>query len=338
MTDRDLELIRDHLDGRISPANLDGLNRLLENDAEARARFRAIATLEEGLRDLAELPAISRSIPVESLPQPSLINNPTVYDRTVTPIVSSVFTRPLVAAAAGLIIGVFSTSAVWAASESGRQKILTLIHESFESGPSPLVRGVPMELELWTGDFTEVVTGADGVLPIHGKKMLQFQRADHEEKEEPVGYISDLYRVVDLRSFESVVTKDDAVVSVEAGFRSIPFQIPDRYQCGISIYSLKEVPTSPRDWKDLFETRDKLMEESLATAQRWISLDKKGIEWQKGSTELRVPSETRFLVLGIRISDRSAIQPGGAEPQAVEFSGQFVDDIRVTLRRTASDL
>ena len=55
MTEQDHERMRDYLDGEISPANLDELNRLLENDTEARARFRSLATMEEGLRDLAEV-------------------------------------------------------------------------------------------------------------------------------------------------------------------------------------------------------------------------------------------------------------------------------------------
>lgn len=53
MNERDLELIRDYLDDRISPKGLAQLNRILENDADARAEFRAMATLEEGLRDLS---------------------------------------------------------------------------------------------------------------------------------------------------------------------------------------------------------------------------------------------------------------------------------------------
>jgi len=53
MTDKDLELIRDYLDERISPEDLSKLDALLENDAEARAQFRALSTMEEGLRDLA---------------------------------------------------------------------------------------------------------------------------------------------------------------------------------------------------------------------------------------------------------------------------------------------
>lgn len=53
MNERDLELIRDYLDGRISPEGLERLNQLLEIDADARAEFRAMATLEDGLRDLS---------------------------------------------------------------------------------------------------------------------------------------------------------------------------------------------------------------------------------------------------------------------------------------------
>jgi ferric-dicitrate binding protein FerR (iron transport regulator) len=53
MKESDLELARDYLDGRIDKEGLEKLNRLLETDANARAEFRAMATLEEGLRDLS---------------------------------------------------------------------------------------------------------------------------------------------------------------------------------------------------------------------------------------------------------------------------------------------
>lgn len=65
MNERDLELIRDYLDDRISPEGLERLNRLLETDADARAEFRAMATLEEGLRDLSvasEVPLPNRQV------------------------------------------------------------------------------------------------------------------------------------------------------------------------------------------------------------------------------------------------------------------------------------
>ena len=67
MNERDLELIRDYLDDRIKPKGLERLNRLLETDSDARAEYRAMATLEEGLRDLSiasEVPFTDRATPV----------------------------------------------------------------------------------------------------------------------------------------------------------------------------------------------------------------------------------------------------------------------------------
>ena len=58
MRERDLELIRDYLDGHISPEGLEHLNALLATDDRARAEFRAMATLEEGLRDLSVASAL----------------------------------------------------------------------------------------------------------------------------------------------------------------------------------------------------------------------------------------------------------------------------------------
>ena len=53
MNPGDINLIRDYLDDRIDSEGLNRLNHLLETDADARAEFRAMASLEEGLRDFS---------------------------------------------------------------------------------------------------------------------------------------------------------------------------------------------------------------------------------------------------------------------------------------------
>ena len=66
MKENDLELIRDYLDGRLGPEGLERLNQLLESETTARAEFRALATMEEGLRDLSvgeEIPFPAEGIP-----------------------------------------------------------------------------------------------------------------------------------------------------------------------------------------------------------------------------------------------------------------------------------
>jgi hypothetical protein len=336
MTEQDHERMRDYLDGEISPANLDELNRLLENDTEARARFRALATMEEGLRDLAEVPAMSRPHPIGWVNRQGSFIEPTLSDRKTGTVISVFFSRPVYAAAAGLVIGVFCTSAIWAASESGRQKILTLIHESFESGAAPEVTGIPMKPEVWSGDYTQVVTKQDGLSPQDGDHMLRLLRADHEGKENPVGYVGDLYRVIDLHGHESILANDDAIASVESAFGSVPFDEPGRFVCGVAIYALSRLPSGTDEWKRLLETQNNLNEKTLATVHRWIPLSHTGTQWQTGRAELRLPMESRFLVIAIHVCDHSAVPPLG-EPPAVEFSGQFLDDVRVVLSRRSSE-
>ncbi len=53
MNEHELELIRDYLDDRISLERLEQLNQLLESNDAARSEFRAMAAMEEGLRDLS---------------------------------------------------------------------------------------------------------------------------------------------------------------------------------------------------------------------------------------------------------------------------------------------
>lgn len=79
MTDKDLELIRDYLDERISPEDLSKLDALLENDAEARAQFRALSTMEEGLRDLAI--AGADIIPFADVAEDAKSSDPTSQNR-----------------------------------------------------------------------------------------------------------------------------------------------------------------------------------------------------------------------------------------------------------------
>lgn len=63
MNEDDLKLIRDYLDNRIDAEGLERLNRLLECDRGARVQFRAMATLEEGLRDLSVRSEIPFALP-----------------------------------------------------------------------------------------------------------------------------------------------------------------------------------------------------------------------------------------------------------------------------------
>ena len=90
--------------------------------------------------------------------------------------------RPLAAAAAGLVIGLFSASMLFAYMSGAGGKTISLLQEGFEAGNSPAVTGWPTSPGYWSGDYSTVLGENQGVKPAGGKKMLQFLRSDYEGK------------------------------------------------------------------------------------------------------------------------------------------------------------
>jgi hypothetical protein len=61
-----------------------------------------------------------------------------------------------------------------------------------------------------------------------------------------------------------------------------------------------------------------------------MRLDAAVNRWQPLRVEMRIPPGTRYLLLSLHVTDSKA----GREPLetgAVEFPGQFVDDVQVSL-------
>lgn len=250
--------------------------------------------------------------------------------------------RPLAAAAAGLIIGLFSASVVWGYVGPAAARSISLLQESFESTtPPPLVSGIPVEAGRWSGDYSEIVGEFRGVKPTSGEKMLRFVRADYEGKPMSDGYIGDLFRIIDLRDTAYDVARGDASVSVEARFFSLPQNVPGRGLCGVSVYAMDALP-APSERREFLEmlqnTKTVLGGGSLDSGMAILATAVQSVRqvptknWQTVRNELHLPSGARYLLLHLSLLD-----PRGAQaPQPREFAGLFIDDVRVTLTHRAS--
>lgn len=164
--------------------------------------------------------------------------------------------RPVTAAAAGLVIGMFSASVVWGYVGPYAGKAITLLRESFESGPTPLATGIPVEAGRWSGDYSQVVGEYLGVKPAGGARMLRFLRSDYEGKPGRDGFIGDVFRIIDLRAPEYDVARGDACISVEAHFLSLPQDIPGPAACGIAMHALDALP-APAERLEFTERTDR---------------------------------------------------------------------------------
>lgn len=297
------------------------LAALLKTNAEARQLWFLYHDNECGLAELR---------------QPRALASP---PKKATPRSRWLAWSPTTAAAAGLVIGLISASMVWGYVGPYSSRAVTVLADSFEAGTAPQVNGVPLEAGRWSGDFSEVVGEFKGVAPATGKRMLRFLRADYADKPGRDGYIADLFRIVDLRRAELDVASGDACVSVEALFRALPQPGRGRVLASVTIHALDELPgpderheffLKPRDGRSPVEAGEiRPASTILATATRQEAYASSGGFWQSVRTELRLPPGTRYLM--IHLHEWLLDSRGPREPQPVEFSGLFVDDVRVTL-------
>lgn len=325
----DLGLLHGYLNGRLSEAEFSQLQTLLRENAEARATLRSLSTVDTRLSELGAEGAIFR--PFEPFDEPVGIGGP--RERFS-------FWRTWLPAAAGLLVGLFSASMLFAFVTGGAGKVALLLQEGFEDGNSPLPKGMPKKPGVWSGDFSQVVGAQEGASPKTGRKMLRFLRADYDGKHSQTGYSGDLYRIMDLRGYEAELKDGKAMVTVEASFQGIPVHAPSEYSFNVCVRALDAPPTGDflaGQAKDL-DAIPKSTEEMggafiPASAQRSFKTASHGAGWEKARVELRLPPGAKFLLLSFQFVDTCAAREGGRGPVArvSEFPGQFLDDIQVSL-------
>ena len=290
------------------------LNTLLRENADARSTMALLMVDEQALisrlRD-DSIVALLEPAPAAEMPL-----------RTST----RWFTwRPLTAAAAGLVIGLFSASMVFGFGARSVEKVISLLQESFESGPAPMVKGMPQELNLWSGDYSEVVGKYEAVKPAQGTKMARVLRSDYDGKtSSKPSKQGDLMRVVDVRPFLREANGGEVVITLSALFNAAPFPEAERYDGAVYLYALGQ----------LGSTEESLLEDALAHSHGGCrSLDRDPATWQTASTRLLLPTGTKFVMLKVsfrRWPKGSGDQP--SLPDLMTFAGHFVDDLRASIR------
>jgi hypothetical protein len=243
--------------------------------------------------------------------------------------------RTLGAAAAGLVLGAFGASLVSAKVGIGSKRITPVLEESFESGENPQSTGVPTTPGIWSGDFGAAVVEQSGIQPRSGQRMFQFLKADYEGKPPQFSYTGDLYRIIDLQGQDLGSGDSETLVVAEGSIRSIPFQEKGRFRASLWLYALEKLPALKGDdavWPSRILRRPGAGNASRASAHRDLVLSNAGKEWEKLRVEMRVPPGTRSLMLSVHVADvlegRNSKREG-----AVEFPGQFLDDVRISLVR-----
>ena len=304
-------LINGQLDNALTDAERVEFEALMLESATARRRFWQLAEVHGLVREAARLPAE---------PERLIIPAATIVRR------NWFHWGPLPAAAAGLLIGLFTASTVVASVMPSLIRSWSLLQFGFEDGPAPLNEGVPLEPGRWSGDFTAVTGAQQDITPATGTKMLHFLRADFAGKTTTDSYISDLYQLIDVRAYQHDFADGGAVVQLSAAFNAFAFPATEAYDCSATIYALS-AETAANPAMNIGNTPNT---DALALANNGhLKLDRLPETWQRLATELRLPPNTEFILIRVGMGHSKVAQ------RRATFDGHYLDDIRVTMTRRA---
>ena len=300
------------------------LNMLLRDNPEARPIMARLMVDEQAL-----ISRLRDDVIVELL-------EPTRAQQTPPPIRSRWLAwRPLTAMTAGVVFGLFGASVLLGFGPGGRwtEKVTSLFVESFESGPAPLMTGVPQELNRWSGDLSEAVGEQQGVKPAHGTKMIRMLRADFEGKSvTKLNTHGDLMKIVDVRPFTRDTNGGEVVFSASALFNAASFPEAERYDGVVTLYAVDEIGSTEKN----------LLKNSLAHTCNGLglSLDRNPTTWESATARLQLPAGTHFVVVKVSVRRWTKNKESlSTLPNPVNFSGHFVDDVRssIHVRKIASN-
>ncbi len=227
--------------------------------------------------------------------------------------------RPLAAAAAGIVFGMFCTSVVFAYVAPSLGRVKMVLNEGFESGVTKTAPGLPRESGSWGGDEAAVVSSAPELKPHGGGKMLRFLSATYPGENSPRSQWGDVYRVVDVRG---QVSSGNTLARLSASFSQDSVAGPEQFSCSVEAFSLDEdLGALPAPLAYAW-----LRQNSSASGSRRLALSATR-EWQELSVEVPVTPRTQFVLVHLAvIQNAPSIQAG-----AVQFPGQYVDDVKVEL-------
>lgn len=287
------ELFTGHAADALTPAEHAELQEALRHDSDARRLWFVHQDVEVGLRaSLAFAPSNPAGPPVAT-PHRSLWRQ----------------SRPLMAAAAGLALGIFGTSAVFglvAQHGSAKRTPLAVFAPGFENAVTPLAKGFPRGAGQWGGDAAQIVAAENGVAPKAGRLMLRLDPVTRG--------VPRVFQVLDLASLPPAAEGESREMEISASFASADSEAALRYM--IRAFAVTEAPENlDATW---FDRRD----EAIASATRGLDVAPGAKGWQTLGVSLRVPRAARSLVLflGVRTPEKS-----------LRTSPHYLDDVRVSL-------
>ena len=299
------ELIDLHLLGKLSTDDTKELEAILASSREAREDFRQRCNLDAALRKEAE---------GEPIPTQHPVPKPTYWLQW----------RPLWAAAAGLVIGMFCTSVVYGFVAPRLGVVKRMLLPVFDPGLEGLKRldtGLPHGVDEWGVRSARIVSAENGVRPLQGQRMLRMEPTLLGKQDER--HYSHAYQVLDLRSLPLDAVSGTVEIQVTASFCAPQSKVKARYL--IRAVALNEPPGTATDglWS-------KAEDAGVVSLTQRFETEAGDSDWHPFSVKMPLPHSAQSLVIML-----SAISP---KDETTEAPVRYLDDVHVSLLTSTTAL
>lgn len=286
------ELISAYLDGTLDEAGGMQLKAWLKESPENMRRFAAAAMFDHQVRTAVHAQAgepVVQTLMHEARP----LKSPRWRQW-----------RPMWAAAAGLVLGCFSASVVWAYAaplgQAAVRRSQMLFSEGFEDAHLAARHGFPNHANVWFGDLAPARSTTDGAAPANGQGMARLAPAEKRK-------YSYAYRIVDLAETPAGAAAPPASttrqVEVTAAFLGSGSAVADRFQIRLAAFA-----EAPEDIRSLWNDEATLFERVLQHVGRNEVSEPGDRGWHLVKATMEIPAGTRSLVisLGAALTDAAA--------------------------------
>jgi hypothetical protein len=293
-----LELVRRYVDGAATAEETKALESELGTDAAFRRLFLRYTNVDAALGN-GRLSGVAVGLPAPVAQRP----------------MRWLSRRPAIAAAVGLVFGLFCASVAWAmigTRVTGARINVPLLDESFENPQMKWLEGFPAQAGSWSGDRGQVICGTDELTPRDGKFILRLDPS-------AATALSYLDRVIDLQSQPMPEGDELRQIQVTASFHAATPGVCERYTLRVATFAESPEQIGPLwvnvPWREMDQR-------TLTLAKHGLSTPTDANGWQTMTVTVEVPREARSVVISLA---------SGRLKSSDEKSPHFLDDVRAHL-------
>ena len=294
------DLLNRYLNGNLSEEDARALSTQIEESAEVRERYWELASIHGMVEQTMQSVSLQATTGKESA-EPERRPRALGLSRIKTGI-------------AGLAIGVFSASVVWAFNlpqdNQPQPKIQEIVSEGFENPEQNFKRRFPYEAGKWFGDISSI-SADQAISSASGVRVAQFL-------DNPKAKFAYARYLIDLESYAEAYPTHTRSLRVDTSFFASNMDQSSVFQIRLAAFS--QVPHEVRPiWNDNEVLFDQVLQH---VGRNHITKPGQDSEWHKLGASIEIPPGTRSVVISLG---------AGMVDSSDDKSNHYLDDVRVSL-------